>query len=168
MIRAALILLSLTLLTGCDSISRTEIAVSDPTDGSKALKTDVIRIASRTAAQFGLNEVERRDTDTSFTDSLTRLGQNPDIWMTVQHAPDLNAIEINEMYTANPTDKHKQLAQSLVRNLSVDGYNATVVYQTPDQSIWPWLLGAALPITGIVAWVLSRKRRAETIAKIAT
>ena len=157
----ALLLIATILLSGCDAISRTEIDVHPGLPGrSQTSKREIIGVASETAARFGLNEVERRDTDVTFTDALASPGKNPEICMTVIHSPDLIVIEISEMYIAHPTDKHKQLAQSLVQNLNAGGYNATILHQTSDARSWSWLFGAAvLFIAGFSFWIRFRERR---------
>jgi hypothetical protein len=165
----ALICIATLFLTGCDAISRTEVELSPRNiDGSNVATNEVIGIVTKTAADFGLEEIERRDTDTSFSDSHLRIGQNPNLWITIKHAPNPTGLEIVEMYIANPTDKHKRLAQSLVHDLNAGSCNASIAYQTPDARRWPWLIGPAVVTASFVAWRFKRNRITEKHRENAT
>ena len=163
--RYALILIATVSFAGCDSISRTELSFQTGTSfDSTSARDEITNVTSNTAAGFGLNEIERRETDISFSDSLSRPGQNPDLWLTVKYSTGSPEIEITEMYIANPTGKHKQLAESLVRELNANGYNAIIAYQTPGARNWSRLLGAALLLAGLVIWIRSGKRKINPLA----
>lgn len=88
--RFALILLATLFLSGCDAVSRTEVELSPHhPDGSTVTTQEVLCIVKKTAAEFGLEKYGRtdRETDTSFTDIQLRAGQNPHLWMTINHSP---------------------------------------------------------------------------------
>jgi hypothetical protein len=167
--RFAFNLIAIVFLTGCDAISLTEVKLGPQhTDGSSITTHEVVGIATKTAAEFGLEEIERRDTDTSFSDSRSRFGQNPELWITIKHSPHPTGIEIVESYIANPTDKHKRLAQSLVHDLNAGGFIASIVYQTPDPHRWPWLIGPANLTAAFIAWRFRRNRNIKKHRENAT
>lgn len=142
---------------GCDSIARTDIAVGQGTNRSEKrsdIIADVIRISQETATQFGLYEAERRESDVSFTDAIA--GQNPSLWLTVTHDVTPVRVEIVEMYISRPTDRHKQLAESLIHGFNANGLNAKVVYRTPDGHGWFWLFLAVASGAGVTYWWSSR------------
>ena len=170
MIRTASILLIAITLTGCDPISRTEIAVRpDSNVAAEVARDEVVRISAKIANEFGLEESERRDSDTSFTDTLSRLGENPDIWLTVNHEPSPRTIEITEMFIEHPTEKHTKLANSLVQELNAGGYDSTVVYQTPPAMNWTWLfIPVGIVMSIFVGWKVLRRPTNKPKPDIAT
>lgn len=161
MIRTALLIASVAWVVGCDAISRTQIVVRQgrsTSDASFDITADVIRLSRETATQFGLAEVERRETDISFSDRVA--GQNPGRWLTVKHSDDPVVVGIAEMYTATPTDKHRQLAAALVRNFTAEGLNAKLIYQTGESSAGSGVLMPIVVVIGLVfPWAMRRLRR---------
>ncbi len=157
--RIALVLIASCFLVGCDPISHTEIALRPNLPGSsQSTQDEIIRVVSKTAAEFGLEEDERGNTDTTYSDSHSRVGQNPKLWLAVKHSSLPASIEITEAYIDHPTGNHKELAQTLVRDLNASGYNATITHQTPDARRWPWVLGGAFSVFGLAAWTVLKKR----------
>ncbi len=88
--------------------------------------------------------------------------------MTIKHSPNPTGIEIVEMYIANPTDKHKQLTQSLVHDLNAGGCNSSIVYQAPDARKWLWRIGTAVVTFAFIAWRFTRNRNTEKRRENAT
>lgn len=98
MIRTTLLHTLIACVVGCDAVSHTQIILrqgASTSQESSEYSADVIRVSRDTASQFGLAEMELRETDISFSDTV--FGQNPDLWLTVRHSADPVAVDIAEM-----------------------------------------------------------------------
>lgn len=161
MTRIALLLPAIAFAVGCDAVSITEIAIRpgsrDP-ERSSAFADEMIRVCRDNSARFGLSEIEgeRQDARVAFTDSVA--GQNPDLWLTLEHGTVPATVEIAEMYISSRTDKHNQLVASLMDGFAKGGLTADIIYQTRDERGWKWLLVVAMLISGAVVWWSVRRR----------
>ena len=154
--RIACLLPAVACAIGCDAISHTHIIVRQDTPSS-AEQSEVVRVTEKTATHFGLSEVERREHDVSFTDAVA--GQNPDLWLTIKQETKAVGVEIAEMYISRPTDKHRQLADSLIENFRANGLDAEITSQTDDGHGWIWLIIPATIVLGIIYWRFTSRRR---------
>ena len=153
MTRFALLASAIAFAVGCDAVSTTDLAVhanSRGLDRSTEFAAEVIGVCRDASDRFGLSEIEsdRRGARMAFTDSIP--GHNPDLWLTLEHGTDPAKIEIAEMYISSPTEKHKQLAASLMDGFDTVGLRADITYQTSDGIGWVWIIFAAILIAGVV------------------
>ncbi len=165
MLRFIAVLVAMLSIVGCDPISHTEITVRTEAANISLENSDVIRLASKSAALFGLAEMKRSDTRITFTDNGS--GQNPAIWLTVNCETNSADIRISEMYIWHPTNKHKRVAQSLIREFDLGGYITHIEYQTPDAPNGFLLFGTVLVLIGLLYWRFMRKQNARVVRETA-
>lgn len=157
MTRVGLLLTLIACAMGCDAVSSTQIVVRQGSYSSEApseIACDVTRVSLDTAAQFGLVELGRRETDVSFGEKEMR--QNPHLWLTIKLGEPVG-VELAELYVSTPTERHRQLADALVQNLVADGLDAEVVYQTNGSYKWYWVLAMIVVVLVVARRALRRR-----------
>ncbi len=145
---ASLCVVAMICVSGCSGPRAvTSIIVQLPSDlpGPKSVSVgDVLTTVGDTAAQFGLsNSWEKTFISNEY----------PKLWLNVRPDDFPFVVEIVEDHSEYRSHKHRQLADSLVAELSKLGLTVSVTYHTPDpiQRGWAFYVGAGM-VAAFLFW----------------